>query len=64
MSSSAVRRYASYDDWLGPVEIRTLAETWCLPGPLTERHALTTGYLLISGAGILPRNAGMNKTSR
>ena len=40
----AARRYASYDDWLRAVEIRTLAENRRFPEPLTERHALSTGY--------------------
>ena len=40
----AARGYASYDDWLRAVEIRTLAENRRFPEPLTERHALTTGY--------------------
>ena len=35
---------ASYDDWLRVVEVRTLAENRRFPEPLTERHALTTGY--------------------
>ena len=34
----------SYDAWLRSVEIRTLAENRRFPEPLTERHALTTGY--------------------
>ena len=38
------RSYTSYDDWLRAVEIRTLAENRRFPEPLTERHALTTGY--------------------
>ena len=40
----AARGYASYDDWVRAVEIRTLAENRRFPEPLTERHALTTGY--------------------
>lgn len=40
----AARGYTSYDDWLRAVEIRTLAENRRFPEPLTERHALTTGY--------------------
>ena len=40
----AARGYASYDEWLRAVEIRTLAENRRFPEPLTERHALTTGY--------------------
>ena len=35
---------ASYDEWLRSVEIRTMAENRRFPEPLTERHALTTGY--------------------
>jgi len=40
----AARGYASYDDWVRAVEIRTLAENRRFPEPLTERHALSTGY--------------------
>jgi len=40
----AARGYVLYDDWLRAVEIRTLAENRRFPEPLTERHALTTGY--------------------
>ena len=40
----AARGYASYDDWLRAVEIRTLAENRRFPEPLTHRHALSTGY--------------------
>ena len=40
----AARGYASYDDWLRAVEIRTLAENRRFPEPLSERHALSTGY--------------------
>ena len=40
----AARGYASYEDWLRAVEIRTLAENRRFPEPLTERHALSTGY--------------------
>jgi len=40
----AARGYASYDDWLRAVEMRTLAENRRFPEPLTERHALSTGY--------------------
>lgn len=40
----AAKGYASYDDWLRTVEIRTLAENRRFPEPLTERHALSTGY--------------------
>jgi len=43
-SYRAARGYASYDAWLRAVEIRTLAENRRFPEPLTERHALTTGY--------------------
>ena len=41
---AAARGYASYDDWLRAVGIRTLAENRRFPEPLTERHALSTGY--------------------
>ena len=40
----AARGYASYDDWLRTVGIRTLTENRRFPEPLTERHALSTGY--------------------
>ena len=40
----AARGYASYEDWLRAVEIRTLAENRRFPEPLTDRHALSTGY--------------------
>ena len=40
----AARGYASYEDWLRAVEIRTLAENRRFPEPLTGRHALSTGY--------------------
>ena len=40
----AARGYASYEDWLRAVEIRTLVENRRFPEPLTERHALSTGY--------------------
>ena len=40
----SARGYASYDDWLRAVEIRTLAENRRFPEPLTHRHALSTGY--------------------
>ena len=40
----AAQLAASYDDWLRAVEVRTLAENRRFPEPLTERHALTTGY--------------------
>ena len=40
----AARGYASYDEWLRAVEIRTLAENRRFPEPLTHRHALSTGY--------------------
>ncbi len=43
-SYGAARGYALYDDWLRAVEIRTLAENRRFPEPLTERHALSTGY--------------------
>lgn len=43
-SYGAAKGYASYDDWLRAVEIRTLAENRRFPEPLTERHALTTAY--------------------
>ena len=36
--------YASYDAWLRAVEIRTLAENRRFPEPLSECHALSTGY--------------------
>ncbi len=40
----AARGYTSYEDWLRAVGIRTLAENRRFPEPLTERHALSTGY--------------------
>ena len=40
----AARGYASYEDWLRAVGIRTLAENRRFPEPLTGRHALSTGY--------------------
>ena len=40
----AARGYASYEDWLRAVKIRTLTENRRFPEPLTERHALSTGY--------------------
>ena len=40
----AARGYASYEAWLRAVEIRTLAENRRFSEPLTERHALSTGY--------------------
>ena len=39
----AARGYASYEDWLRAVEVRTLAENRRFPEPLTGRHALSTG---------------------
>ena len=41
----AARRYASYDDWLRAVEIRTLAENRRFPSRLTETPCLVDGVL-------------------
>ena len=43
-SYEAAREFAVYDAWLRAVENRTLAENRRFPEPLTERHALSTGY--------------------